>query len=331
MARRAWKRRSSSWPTRPPILPGSEEFPGRSIFRCRMWASVPLIRPRKAERISPFAEIIAGRGGPRPGGALAASLRRPDPGRREAGDCRSSAQGEWGQCGPRTAGTSASSEPSFPWGRNPMAMQAGVRSCATVAPSPPVRSNRSHRQLRSRDQRCRRGRIPQLLARLGRRSRSRLHPWARTARPLRRPAKHSAQRQSAAHSFTSCWSGLHQCIRTNGTPPPCAGSNGRRAYRMAQPGRKSRTPCAPCSPNLASRHCSARVRSPKRPLPRHCRMDVSSPAPSTGCWWRRAAVSVIDFKTGPRSGIRRCDSALAQGTDERLYRRPCESSFRVGR
>ena len=159
-----------------------------------MWASVPLIRPRKAERVSPFAEIIA-----------AEEVRDLEEHWRllYVGLTRAEERLVIAGLQPKVNG---GVRPENSWhlrveralvslGRNPMAMQAGVRCCATVAPSPPVRSNRSHRQLRSRDHRCRHGRIPQLLARRGRRSRSRLHPLGEDSEAAPPPSE--AQRAAA--------------------------------------------------------------------------------------------------------------------------------------
>ena len=61
---------------------------------------VPLIRPRKAERMTPFSEAHCRGRGARPAGALAVALCRNDPGRGAAGHCRLETEDK-GRCASR--------------------------------------------------------------------------------------------------------------------------------------------------------------------------------------------------------------------------------------
>ena len=81
------------------------------------------------------------------------------------------------------------------------------------------------------------------------------------------------------------------------------------------------TVCAVLSPIRASRLVRRRLARRSASCRDPCRTDGSSRARSTACSSSRTRVSVIDFKTGRVPEFGRRNSGLAQGADERLYAR----------
>ena len=232
MARRAWKRRSSSSPTRPPIRPSSAGFRGRSIFRLPDVGEVPLIRPRKAERVSPFAETHRRRGGRATsrsiGGCSTSALTRAEERLVIAGlqpKAKGGVRPENCWHTPRRAGA------RFAWARNRMS-DARLGRGAALPRHRPRRCGQAEAcaDCAPGTRAFRRGPKPPLLREA--RPPQPLAPSAIAEDSEAAPPPSEAQRAAAERGTF-----IHQLLerlapsasRTSGTPPRCAGSNGRRA------------------------------------------------------------------------------------------------------